>query len=101
MAALCHSCRSRGRPSLWKPQAMTETRPKVAACVPYYRTAEGPTLLSVWEMAAFSARHIDVLPIGSPGSYIEQGRNAAVKMVFETGIDFDYIFWLDTNMIFP
>jgi hypothetical protein len=80
---------------------MSEARPKVAVCIPYYRTAEGPTLLSAMEMCAYSSRYVDMLPIGSPGSYIEQGRNAAVKMVFETGIDFDYIFWLDSDMIFP
>ncbi len=80
---------------------MTPRREKVAIGIPYYRTAEGPTLLCAMEMAAYSSQFIDMLPIGSSGAYVEQNRNGIVQYAMNTGIEFDWLFWMDTDMIFP
>lgn len=76
---------------------MTESpREKVAICIPYYRTVEGPTLLSAMEMCLYSGRYIDALPLAVSSAYVEQNRNGLVKLAFQMGIEFDYLLWMDS-----
>ncbi len=77
------------------------TVPKVAIAIPYYRSVEGPTLLSCMELAARSASGVAMLPIGTSGCYIEDNRNGSVEYALKTGIPFDYLLWIDGDMIFP
>jgi len=35
------------------------------------------------------------------GCYIEDNRNGCVQHAIDTGIDFDWLFWIDGDMIFP
>jgi hypothetical protein len=79
---------------------MTEFR--VAMGIPYYRSVEGPTLLSCMDLAARSAEAgIAMLPIGTAGCYIEDNRNGCVQYAMNTGIDFTHLLWIDGDMIFP
>jgi hypothetical protein len=76
-------------------------KPKVAICVPYYRVIEGDTAMDMMTMAAASISHADIVPIGCTGAYVEDNRNGAVKMALQTGIPFDWLFWIDSDMKFP
>ena len=75
--------------------------PKVAIGIPYYRTVEGPTLLSCMGLMAASAGKVGLLPIGTDGCYIEDNRNGCIQYALNTGIDFDWFLWIDGDMIFP
>src|SRR6266550_5599577 len=75
--------------------------PKVAICVPYYRQCEGPTLLCAMGLAFRSAAHVAAMPIGTSGCYVEDNRNGCVQYALDTGIPFDWLLWLDSDMIFP
>lgn len=75
--------------------------PKVAIGIPYYRTVEGPTLLSCMDLSARSAASVAMLPIGTAGCYVEDNRNGAVEYALATGIPFDWLLWIDTDGIFP
>ena len=67
---------------------MTEPQYRVAIGIPYYRSVEGPTLLSSMDLAARSAEaQIAMLPIGTSGCYIEDNRNGSVQYALNTGID--------------
>src|SRR6266853_2140360 len=77
------------------------TVPKVAIAVPYYRTVEGPTLLACMDLSARSAGTVAMLPIGTSGCYIEDNRNGSVEYALKTGIPFDWLLWIDGDMIFP
>lgn len=77
------------------------TMPKVAIAIPYYRSVEGPTLLSCMGLAARSATHCGMLPIGTAGCYVEDNRNGSVQYALNTGIPFDWLLWIDGDMIFP
>lgn len=75
---------------------------KVAIAVPYYRSVEGPTLLASMALSAASAEAgIKMLPIGTSGCYIEDNRNGSVQHAIDTGINFDWLLWIDGDMIFP
>ncbi len=81
---------------------MTAPAPyRVAICVPFYRTVEGPTLLSCMEMAMRSAATCGMLPIGTSGCYVEENRNGGVQMALDTGLDFTHLLWIDGDMVFP
>lgn len=81
---------------------MTEPAFKVAMGIPYYRSVEGPTLLSCMHMAMLSAdAKIAMLPIGTSGCYIEDNRNGCIEYALNTGIDFTHFLWIDGDMIFP
>ncbi len=75
--------------------------PKVAICVPFYRSVEGPTLLSCMELAMRSAATCAMLPIGTSGCYVEDNRNGCVEFALNTGIPFDWLLWIDGDMVFP
>lgn len=75
--------------------------PKVAIAIPYYRSVEGPTLLSCMDLAAHSAAHCGMLPIGTSGCYVEDNRNGSVEYALATGIPFDWLLWIDGDMQFP
>lgn len=75
--------------------------PKVAICIPYYRACEGPTLLSCMDLSARSAASVAMLPIGTAGCYIEDNRNGCIEYALATGIPFDWVLWIDSDMIFP
>ena len=75
--------------------------PKVAICVPYYRSVEGPTAMCFMGLGFRSAAHIAAVPISANGCYIEDNRNGAVQHALATGIDFDWLMWIDGDMIFP
>lgn len=76
-------------------------REKVALGLPYYRNFEGQTTLCLMEMIANSTQFLSVLPIRANGAYIESNRNAAVEYALNTGFDFDWFMWVDSDMIFP
>jgi hypothetical protein len=81
---------------------MTEPAFRVAMGIPYYRSVEGPTLLSCMHLSALSAdAKIAMLPIGTSGCYIEDNRNGCVEYALNTGIDFTHFLWIDGDMIFP
>lgn len=81
---------------------MTVAGAKVAICIPYYRSVEGPTLLACMAMTACSAMHgVSMLPIGTSGCYIEDNRNGSVQHALDTELDFDWLLWIDGDMIFP
>lgn len=75
--------------------------PKVAIGIPYYKTVDGPTLLSCMDLAARSAATVAMLPIGTSGCYVEDNRNGVVEYAMNTGIPFDWLLWIDTDGIFP
>lgn len=75
--------------------------PKVAICTPYYRSVEGGTYMSGFNLAAHSARYFSMMLIGTSGCYIEDNRNGSVEYALATGIDFDWLLWIDADMIFP
>lgn len=79
--------------------------PKIAIGIPYYRTVEGPTLLACMDMTAASAACMQVLPISCSGAYVEANRNGIVDYALgverQSDIRFDYLMWIDTDMIFP
>lgn len=79
-----------------------EPRYRVAIGIPYYRSVEGPTLLSCMHLSALSAdAKIAMMPIGTAGAYIEDNRNGVVEYALATGIDFTHLLWIDGDMIFP
>ena len=75
--------------------------PKVAIGIPYYKTVDGPTLLSCMDLSARSAASVGMLPIGTSGCYVEDNRNGTVEYALATGIPFDWLLWIDTDGIFP
>jgi hypothetical protein len=87
------------------------TLPKIAIGIPYYRTCEGPTLLSCMSAAMRTAAvftkistdedKAGMLPIGTSGCYIEDNRNGLVNYFLQTGIPFTHLLWIDTDMTFP
>lgn len=77
------------------------TVPKVAICVPYYRTVEGPTAMAFMALGFGSAAHVAAVPISTRGCYIEDNRNGCVQYALNMGIDFDWLLWIDTDMVFP
>ena len=75
---------------------------RVALGIPYYRSVEGPTLLSCMDLSARSAEaKVAMLPIGTSGCYVEDNRNGCVQYALNTGIDFTHFLWIDGDMIFP
>lgn len=75
---------------------------RVAIGIPYYRSVEGPTLLSCMHLSALSAdKQIAMLPVGTSGCYVEDNRNGCVQYALNTGIDFTHFLWIDGDMIFP
>lgn len=77
------------------------SRPNIAICVPYYRHAEGGMLLSAMDLCYQGGNIANLLTIGSSGCYIEENRNGCVQFAINTGVEFDWLLWLDTDMIFP
>lgn len=81
------------------------TVPKVAIAIPYYKHWEGRFGMCAMDLAMRSAASCAMLPIECTGAYIEDNRNGAVKFALEyekrAGIEFDWLFWMDTDMIFP
>jgi len=81
------------------------TVPKVAIGIPYYKHWEGRFGMCAMDLAMRSAASCAMLPIECTGAYIEDNRNGAVKFALEyeaqAGIQFDWMFWMDTDMIFP
>jgi len=77
------------------------TAPKVAIGIPYRKTWEGRTGMAMMGLVARSAAQVAMLPIGSDGCYVEENRNGIVQYAFDTGIPFDWLLWIDTDMIFP
>lgn len=75
--------------------------PKIAISIPYYKNVEGPTLYSCMDLSMRSAAHCAMLPISSTGCYVEDTRNGAVQYALNTGIPFDFMLWIDADMIFP
>lgn len=75
--------------------------PKVAVCHPYYRQWEGETAGCCELLMLRSAGHAHIAPLHCSGAYVEANRNAIVKLALQTGIDFDWLLWIDTDMIFP
>lgn len=75
--------------------------PKVAICTPYYRTIEPACFLSAMAMGFACADKVAALPMGTSGCYIEDNRNGCVEYMLNTGIDFDWLLWIDSDMQFP
>ena len=81
---------------------MSAPQYRVAIGIPYYRSVEGPTLLSCMHLSALSAEaRIAMLPIGTAGCYVEDNRNGSVQYALNSGIDFTHMLWIDGDMIFP
>src|SRR5258706_10348081 len=84
---------------------MTATIPKVAIAIPYYKHWEGRFGLCAMDLALPRPARCAMLPIECTGAYIEDNRNGAVKFAIEyerqADIRFDYMFWMDTDMVFP
>lgn len=81
---------------------MTKPVTTVAICMPYYRQFEGVTVLSLMDMSARSAdAKIAMLPVGVSGCYIEDNRNGAIKHALGTGIPFEWVLWVDSDVTFP
>lgn len=77
---------------------------RVAICIPYYRSVEGPTLLSCMDLVNTSAHAgISLLPIGTSGPYIEDNRNGCVEyaMNMDAKVNWTHVLWIDGDMIFP
>jgi hypothetical protein len=76
---------------------------RVGIGIPYYRSVEGPTLLSAMDLSARSASagNIGMLPIGTSGCYIEDNRNGCIEYAINTKIDFTHFLWIDGDMTFP
>jgi hypothetical protein len=77
------------------------TAPKVAIGIPYYKTWDGDMGMSFGGLMARSAAHVKMLPIKCTGCYIEENRNGIVNFALDTGHDFDWFLWIDSDMIFP
>jgi len=75
--------------------------PKVAICIPYYRGVEGPTLFCCMDLAAYSAAHAQMMTISCSGCYVEDNREGAVEFAMNTGVPFDWLLWIDGDMMFP
>lgn len=75
--------------------------PKVAICTPYYRQVEGSMYAAAMAMAWTTAAHVGAVIITTKGAYVEDNRNGCVQCALDTGIPFDYLFWMDSDMIFP
>jgi glycosyltransferase involved in cell wall biosynthesis len=75
--------------------------PKVAICVPFHRHVEGTMALSLAGLATRSASECAMLFIQCSGAYVEDNRNGGVEYALSMGIDFDWLFWVDSDMQFP
>jgi hypothetical protein len=75
--------------------------PKVAICVPYYRQVEGDMMMAFARLSAVSAASVAMAPISTRGCYIEDNRNGCIEYALNMGIPFDWVLWIDTDMIFP
>jgi hypothetical protein len=75
---------------------------KIAICIPYYRSVEGPTAIALMNLAFHSAASIEgAMIIESSGCYVEDNRNGAVQYALNTGVDFDWLFFVDSDMLMP
>lgn len=75
--------------------------PKVAVCIPFYRHIEGETTMALMGIMGYSANHLAIMPIYTSGAYIEDNRNGCVRFALDTGVDFDWLMWIDGDMVFP
>lgn len=77
------------------------TVPKVAICVPYYRQVEGDMMMSMARLAMVSAAHAQMAVIGTKSCYVEDNRNGCIEYALAMQIPFDWVLWIDSDMIFP
>lgn len=77
------------------------TMPKVAICVPYYRQWEGDMGMAAFTLGLYTAAHAQMAMIGTRSCYVEDNRNGCVQYALSMNIDFDWLLWIDTDMVFP
>lgn len=75
--------------------------PKVAICTPYYDQVKAETASCMFLLAAHSAMTVAMAPITCNGAYTEDNRNGCVEAALKTEIPFDWLLWIDTDMVFP
>lgn len=75
--------------------------PKVAICIPYYHGFHAEMATSLFRLGLFSAPHIQAACISSKSCYVEDNRNACIEYALEMKVDWDWVLWIDTDMVFP
>lgn len=75
--------------------------PKVAVCIPYYRQVEGDFAMALMRLGIVSAAHAAMAPIATRSCYVEDNRNGCIQYALNMGIDFDWVLWIDADMVFP
>ncbi len=70
---------------------------KIALGVAYYRSMSVRTFASLWALARHYRGHIDLLTEGS--CYVHWNREELVEKALSRG--YDYLFFVDTDVIFP